>query len=260
MATNLLKSFTLNRYDSQQLVQLGSRAAGTYEAKIGLNGNSVLVSLFIKSMDVGATVTVNYYDDVSGESRRLIGSHGLLSGETDFHSKLVVTEIHNKFITEVIITGGSVECMVMGTMVDNFPIDIKGILDGATANLANDTGLPSVLYNPDDGKFYLATGNASGATLVQEVALKDLGKTFVFANIGPTWTPLPLVAEGNQKSIGVQNQSEFQMKLSFDNTLGYDGWELESKDSKFYDISSTLVVYVRTETETNQTVIVEVVG
>lgn len=155
----------LDQYDTRELFSLEARGVGVYNAKMMIRGNALLSSVFVRAISPGATVKVNYYDTTTGtdslSERFDLTSHPLITDSQAGQTlRQVVTRIHNKPQIEVIVTGGIVEFGVYLSVISDFPVDLKGsILDGQTANLALDGGLPISVYNPDDGKFYLLQGD-----------------------------------------------------------------------------------------------------
>lgn len=250
---------SMRQYQSLDIIKLQNRTAETYRRKITVAGNSILTTLFIKSMDVGASIEVKYYDDVSSQSENLLASHGVLTGQSDYHSRLIVTEIHNSFVVEATVTGGAVEFMVFTTIVDNFPLDLKGKLDGSDANLANDTGVPIITYDPSDGKFYLLQSN--GGKLLLDIAgsstLGDDGEVDLNAT---TWTAIPVSAANGQQSISLQNQSDSKMKFSFNQPDGFVGYEVLPGNTVVYDITEDIIVYGKSESGTSKKVFYQVIG
>jgi hypothetical protein len=163
-------TLNLDQFETKALFESEPRSPGTYYAKMAIRGNAVLSSVYVKSIAVGATVKVNYYDTTTGTDdtgeRFDLNSHVLLTdanaGDTN---RVLVSRIHNKPQAEIIVTGGVVEFGVYLTVVADFPVDLKGsILDGQTANLLSDGGLPVSVYDPTDGKFYLLQGKAGAIT------------------------------------------------------------------------------------------------
>jgi len=155
----------LDQFETRQLLELESRGPGTYEVQMMIRGNSLLSSVFIKNISAGATLKVNYFDTSSGtvqdSERYNLQSHPLLTdADAGITSRIIVPRIHNKPIAEVIVTGGTVEFGVYITVVADFPVDLKGsLLNGQTADLGLDGGLPVAVYDPNDNKFYLLQGS-----------------------------------------------------------------------------------------------------
>jgi hypothetical protein len=165
MAATTQTTVFLGEYETKTLLEVESRAAGTTFVKMMLRGNSLLSSVFVKSITAGATLAVNYFDTTTGDEatpeRFNLNSHALITDTaagTTF--RILVPRIHNKPQLEVIVTGGTVEFGVYATLVGDFPLS-GNIIDGQLANLLADGGIPISVYDPGDGKFYLLRG-ASG--------------------------------------------------------------------------------------------------
>lgn len=184
----------LDQFETKAVFELESRAASTYLRQLMIRGNALLSSVYIKSASAGATLKVNYFDTTSGDTntgeRYDLLSHSLLTdanvGDT---VRLLIPRIHNKPQVEAIVTG-TVEFGLYVTVVADFPVDLQGALDGQTADLGADDGLPISTYDPSDGKFYLlrssggvlSTGSAlSDPTMhTATIALANIEQSFVF--------------------------------------------------------------------------------
>jgi hypothetical protein len=119
----------LDQFETRQLLELESRGPGTYEVQMMIRGNSLLSSVFVKSISAGATLKVNYFDTSSGtvqDSERYdLQSHILLTdADAGTTNRIIVPRIHNKPIAEVIVTGGTVEFGVYITVVADFPSEV----------------------------------------------------------------------------------------------------------------------------------------
>lgn len=149
----------LGEFETKALLDLETRTAGTYLVKMMTRGNSLLSSVFVKSIDPGASVTVNYFQTTSGtefDSERFdLNSHGTLSGAIAGKTfQIVVPDIHNKPQCEVIVAGGNVEFGVYATLV-GYTVQPGVYLDGQDADVLADGGIPIVVYDDASGKFFL---------------------------------------------------------------------------------------------------------
>ena len=167
----------LGEFETKTLMELDTRAAGTYRAKLMIRCNSLLSSIYIKSADAGATVKVNYFDTTTGSEltaeRYDLLSHDLYDdsnvGETH---RILVTRIHNKPQIEVIVTGGNVEFGVYGTAVSTFASDLDSaiVFDGSSFVSTVNKAMPVACLDRDtdtlhfmpckDGKLWV-TGDVS---------------------------------------------------------------------------------------------------
>lgn len=185
----------LDQYETRELLALESRASSLYTAKMMIRGNSLLSSVFVKSITAGATLKINYYDTTTGTDsspeRFDLNSHNLITAaDVGKTFRILVTRIHNKPQVEAIVTGGTVEFGVYISVVSDFPVDIRGaILDEQLANLPLDGGLPVSVYNPDDGKFYLLRGSDAGLFIAPSVSTPlNHTLTVIAANIEQSFT------------------------------------------------------------------------
>lgn len=148
-----MPDLTLQRYMTRDVFQLKDSplGPGTYTKTLEIRGNAILSSIFVKSIDPGATIKVNYFQTTSGTiddpERFDLNSHPLISATGT--NQIAVTRIHNKPVIEVVITGGNVEFGVYLTVNDELATDIDSALvsDGQDAELATDKGIPIACYD-----------------------------------------------------------------------------------------------------------------
>ena len=178
----------LQEFDTTFLLNLEDRPAG-FEITIPLliTGNSLLSSVFVKSMTGSPTLDVNYFETTSGlrpDERRDIGDpHPTITAAAVAPDQRLLTPFHNRVFCEVIVGGtGSVEFGITATVVSSF----ASLLDRALKNhlegvdLALDQGMPFVLQDPDDGLWYLAKGKQGCLTIDGNVTTLPPGDgTFV---------------------------------------------------------------------------------
>jgi hypothetical protein len=151
----------LSQYQTKSALVLAERAPGTYLVKMMIRGNSLLSSVYVKSISPGATLKVNYYDTTTGSDltteRFELESHDLIddtaAGKT---FRISIPRIHNKPQAEVIVTGGTVEFGVYITVVDFVAADIDNALvrEGDAFNPATSRALPVACYDTDTGTLH----------------------------------------------------------------------------------------------------------
>lgn len=143
---------------------------GTHTFRISPKGNAILSTVLVGT--TSGTVEVKYFDFGASNKEQLFArvdlrAHPVLGqNSTD---RRIVTRIHNNVQVEVIVSGGPAEVGVLASVVSDFPADIQGqILNGQLADLMQDGGLPISIYDPSDGRFYLARGaNGAIATVIE---------------------------------------------------------------------------------------------
>lgn len=153
-----------------------SRSAGVYTRKMLIEGNAFLSTVFIESIDVGASVEVKYYDFTTGKivSERFdLTSHSSISSAGS--ERIVVTRIHNKPICEVTVLNGSARFGVYITAVSYSASDIDNALkfNEQDVSLSLDKALPEALYDPVTNKWYFAQSDKG----IQIVKVIDSGET-----------------------------------------------------------------------------------
>jgi hypothetical protein len=161
-------TYRLNLYDSAIVFEIAPRAAGVYKERVSVGGNSILSTLWVKSIDPGASVSARWYDigpgndEYPGEQVDLV-NHGTIT-TADVSDRRVASKCHNKAFLEVTVTGGSATFGVYVTVVSSFPSG--GLyLEGQSAILTTDGGTGITIYDPSDGKFYLARGEQGVANV-----------------------------------------------------------------------------------------------
>jgi len=155
----------LKEYNSGDFFELLSRVPGTYVQVGDIRGNSILSSVFVKSIDVGATLKVNYYDTTTGASdgeRFDLISHDIISGVTTPTTfRILVPRIHHRVVCEVIVTGGNAEFSVYVTVVPSSTSDLDQALirDGQTHYPLIDKAMIAGILDDTDGKLYFLRGD-----------------------------------------------------------------------------------------------------
>lgn len=177
----------LKEFQTLELLEKSIRSPDTYIIPMNIAGNSLLSSVYVKSMDVGASIKVNYWDYTTGEKdseRYELQAHDLITpsflapivGYTD---RITVTRIHNKPLAEVIVSGGNVEFGVFITVVSAFASDLDSALlkEAELADFTRNQGLPPMTYELSDLAFHFLR-SLNGRLLV------DTGnQVFVPANL-----------------------------------------------------------------------------
>lgn len=157
------EAIRLNLFETRALFDLATRGAGSYEVRIAPQSNSMFSTLFLSAIDAGTTITVDYRESTTGDEEGedyIIASHTIPTAGPTGVNKLTVAPHHNKPRLEVTITGGTARFGVYVTSVSSFAVDFSQALvhDGAVINLINSGGLMPSIYDPSDGKAYLARG------------------------------------------------------------------------------------------------------
>lgn len=107
----------------------------------------MLSSLYVHTLDPGATVVVTYHQATTGQEvgeEVLLATHNIVSvaGTTD---QITVPRIHNKPTVTVTVTGGNVTLGLLVTVVDTIVSDIDQALaqDGESFELLQDKAMPT---------------------------------------------------------------------------------------------------------------------
>lgn len=152
-------TIALREFDTNTIIPLANRAPGFTTQLLSTKANSLLSSVFLKSADAGATVTVKYYQTTGGttdegEKQELGNTHKVLTvADVGATNTVLISRIHNKPFVEVTVTGGLAEFSVYVTAVTTSASDIDSALhnEGDAIDLVSDRGLPNVCYDEDAG-------------------------------------------------------------------------------------------------------------
>lgn len=191
MAEDLLRLAT---YDSKAVITLSTRAPGVYIQKLAVAGNSVLSSVFVESLDGGASVLVEYFDfGVGGDVGEAypLNSHDPVTTATTTDRKLI-SGIHDKPYLKCTVSGGNVRFGVYATVVVSTATDIDNALqrEGDSVLLSVDKGMPVMVYDEANGEWKFARGEdgIQDVRVVGNVAIGEPGEP-VFADYAGTSTP-----------------------------------------------------------------------
>lgn len=151
----------LRNEDTNNLFKLDTYTPGTYTKKIIMDSQSILSTVFVKAIDLGASVKVNYWQDTSGTieedlERFDLPSHPLQSAPNPMGNQILVPRIHNKPRIEVVVTGGSVTFGVYASARNETASDIDSALqlDASDVDLLSDKGIPTMCYDQAQNKFF----------------------------------------------------------------------------------------------------------
>jgi hypothetical protein len=208
----------LGEFNSAPLFTLRPRSSQTYQRIIEVKGNSLLSSVYVKSIDPGTTIQVNYFDTTTGASfgeRFDLDSHDLVddtaAGET---FRIVVTRVHRRVVCEMIITGGSAEVSVFATVISSFMASTAQEITGE-----------------------VSTSGLKNGGRISEVTIDS-----------SAWFPLPAIPLANRNSIGIQNPSDTPIKINYDNTqIGFVGVLIPAGGERFMDIKDAIPIYAKAQ-------------
>ena len=152
-----LKPVKLNQFQTSAGLALEARAAGTYERRLVLGGNSLLSTLYVTSIDPGATLQVTYWENTTGEQtgeRRDIATHHLIDN-SNFSTVTphirIVAPFHREPQLEAVVTGGNATFSIYMTCLTSFASaqDNSLIMDGQTFDINNDLAQPIACLDED---------------------------------------------------------------------------------------------------------------
>jgi hypothetical protein len=173
----MAESIKLKTFQTNTLLPLVSRAAGTYTRRLLIEGNSLLSTVYVNAIDGGTTVKVNYYEDTTGGDlgeRKELPGHPVQSLASTNPNKITVTPFHNSPILEVIVTGGSATFSVHATVVNSFATDLDAalILDGDSFESDGDKAIPIACLDEESGQLFFMRCN-NGALVSDPIYAGD---------------------------------------------------------------------------------------
>jgi len=188
-------TINLDQFETNNIFKLESRAAGTYQSKMAIRGNSLLSSVFVQSIDPGATLQVNYYDTTTGtdalsERFDLVGHDLITDADVGKTFRVTVSRIHNKPQIEAIVTGGNVVFGVYITVVSSFVTDLDNALvrDGDIFEPLINKGIPFVCLNRTTNTLHFAECTDNGLKVDGTFTAVEEGNPF-FASGSETSIP-----------------------------------------------------------------------
>ena len=233
----LPKNITLDEFQSATYFLLETRGVGTYEQLSEIRGNSILSSIFVESIDPGATVKVNYYDTTTGASkgeRYDLGGHDLVtvadSGDT---IRILISKIHRRVVCEVIVTGGSSTFSVYATAVTSSASDIDSALarDGEDYTDPEDKAMPIAYLDDTTNQLFFVRGENGAIKVTGTVTALAGGKGTPgsrIVNIASANTEQPLVFPASAVSISVTNETT--------NAIFKASWQSGESGSQYFSI------------------------
>lgn len=185
MAEEILR---ISQYESRAIVPLATRSTGVYLQKLAVAGNSILSSVFVESLDVGASVLVEYFDYGVGSDvgeQYVLNKHDPITTPVTTN-RVLIANLHDKPFLRCTVTGGDVRFGVYATVVLTTASDIDNALqrEGEIVNLVTDKGMPIMVYDEINSEWRFARGEdgIQDVRIVGNVAIGEPGAaTFVDA-------------------------------------------------------------------------------
>lgn len=222
-----MRVIQLDAFQSDAWLKLETRGPGVYIQIGEVMAGAMLSSVFVESMDAGASLKVNYFDATTGAAvgeRFDLKSHDLITAPGS--DRIMVVRHHNRLGCEAIVTGGNVKFSVYGTA-----LPAADISEALSVNSDGET----VIRTSATGEF-------------SPTGLKFGGKMTPVALNNSTWTPLPPSPLFNRNAINIQNYSGSNIIVNFDNTIPiYEGIQINDQNERNYDIKQTIQIFAKSE-------------
>lgn len=171
-------------YETSAVVPVQVFAPATHTIKLHAEGNSLLSTVYVKSLDPGASVLVKYWDFGPGEGenpgeRIELAEHALIN-TANTSDRLTVSALHNKPRIEIIVAGGNAEVGVYVSVVSTFASDLDSALKKhlQNANLLTDKGLVGMGYDATSGKFYFLPIEGGALKVTGDMSIEEAGEKF----------------------------------------------------------------------------------
>lgn len=146
----------IKEFQTQELFPLREVSPGTYHIPLQIEGNSLLSSLLVTDVSVGAVIQVNYFQTTTGDEadeRTPLVSHAAKFAGSTAADTIIVARVHLKPVVEVVISGGNVTFGLMVTMVSAFASDIESSLfKDDYAVVGTERGIPLMTIDDSTGR------------------------------------------------------------------------------------------------------------
>jgi len=147
----------LATFDSATPFELIERPIGIYEQEFLIEGNSILSTIFVESIDPGASIEVTYHDHTTGElvgEQYALAAHRVITTPID-SDRLTVTRIHNHPVVRCKVIGGNVKFSIYITVIASFASDLDAALkfNDQIVVLLKDKGMPVMGVDYVTGKY-----------------------------------------------------------------------------------------------------------
>jgi hypothetical protein len=98
-----------------------------------------------------------------------------------------------------------------------------------------------------------------GATSVLPSGLRTGGKVTEVPLAAASWTALPITALTDRNAMGVQNQSDTEIKINYDNSVAtYSGIIVPAGGERFWDVTDAITIYAKAAAGTPTVVVEEI--
>jgi len=207
--------------ESNTIFPLETRTPETYERLMQILGNSLLSTLYVKTIGGGGSVTAKFFDSITDDrpgDRFELDAH-TVAITAGFLERIIVTRIHSRPISEIVVAGASAEFALFVTVVSEFAADLDSALkkDAEDADLLLDKGLPVMCYDEVKDKFFFQ--RCKDGSIVVSDDLSGNSDHFT-ATVGTTPVSLPTVADKDISAVLINTQeispSSKRLLVSFD--------------------------------------------
>lgn len=248
-----MQNITLTRYQTDTILnQL--LIDETHSVQVMPQGNAILCHAFYKSGD--GVATLNFYQYTTGQAqgeRTPIGSLEL-TGFQQSAKPITLMSIHDRVIVEVVVTG-TVEVGILGTVIDQFAIELGNIELGDIDVAASAQFLEGHVFSAAADKGTIALGvdengqlkapRIEGGSLHVDYSAKVSGRVTEVTITDDAWTAIPATALPGRRAICIQNASPVAMKINYVDDVDYVGMEVKKDQQRSYDLKEYVTLFAR---------------
>ena len=164
MAIQLVGNKLVGLYETADPFELKTLPVGIHTYLLTTGGNSLLSSLFVASCPSGASITVRYYSQTTGDGadeRTPLTNHNPITAPQTAADQIIVTRIHNKTYVEVEILGAPVEFGLEVTVISTFAVDLSSATkkDNAPFVPLTDQALPIAVLDRTTNQYKIWGGD-----------------------------------------------------------------------------------------------------
>lgn len=260
MANGVIK---IGPRESKEIISLSTKSPGIYEERLSIVGNAFVSTVFIETLPIGSSISIEYFDFTTGSGNGeqiKLGDHGLIDESLKSYKK-VFSNFHDKPIIRITITGAPIKFGIYLTVKDLSEADANLSMHNAPILIENQKGMVIGGYDSVEEKFqFLPIENdavrVSGAVDIEAPdglpvypsGLRNGGRISQVTLNENTWTALPAIPLANRNAMAIQNHSGKSIALNYSNAVsGFTGIIIHDLAERSYNITESIVLYAKSQ-------------
>ena len=209
--------FRVGLFETLPILRLTTLPVGTHTFVLSPAGNSLLSSIWVKSIGLGGSVKATWYDYSVGSTpdpaaKYVLDEHPLiLPASAPIVSRRTVTRIHNQAYVDIVVADAPAEVSLIVSVVSDFPMEIS---------LEGDNGIEAASGTPNH---YVDAGGIETTPGAAQVLLGPLvvpvGKRWRLRRVTvPTraYGSFVLTEDGSKIALGVTSPAESNASFAWD--------------------------------------------